>query len=171
MRKILLIFLCLGLVGCTNPGIVRISPDTYLLARVDHGGIFGNAERMKANVISDADAFAEKQGKVAIPISTKEVPMVVGSIGHFGTFASIEYQFRVVDKNDPEAREAFLVPRPDVVIDKTEKISADTTSKDITEKQPDLYTELMKLDDLRKKGILTEDEFQAQKKLLLAKEQ
>jgi hypothetical protein len=31
----------------------------------------------------------------------------------------------------------------------------------------DLYTELTKLDDLRKKGILTDEEFQAQKKKLL----
>ena len=34
-------------------------------------------------------------------------------------------------------------------------------------KTGDLYTELMKLDDLRKKGILTEEEFEAEKKKLL----
>ncbi len=34
----------------------------------------------------------------------------------------------------------------------------------------DLYTELTKLDDLRKKGILTEDEYNAQKKKLLEKQ-
>jgi hypothetical protein len=33
----------------------------------------------------------------------------------------------------------------------------------------DLYTELTKLDDLRKKGILTEDEYTEQKKKLLEK--
>jgi hypothetical protein len=31
----------------------------------------------------------------------------------------------------------------------------------------DLYTELIKLDDLRKRGILTEEEFQAEKKKVL----
>jgi len=40
-----------------------------------------------------------------------------------------------------------------------------------SDKSSGLYTELTKLDDLRKKGILTEDEFQAQKKLLLEKQQ
>ena len=33
--------------------------------------------------------------------------------------------------------------------------------------RPDLYSELMKLDDLRNKGILTDEEFEAQKKKLL----
>ena len=32
-----------------------------------------------------------------------------------------------------------------------------------------LYDELMKLDDLRKKGILTEDEFTAEKKKVLSR--
>ena len=36
-----------------------------------------------------------------------------------------------------------------------------------TEPSKDIYVELTKLDELRKKGILTEDEFQAQKKKIL----
>ena len=32
----------------------------------------------------------------------------------------------------------------------------------------ELYSELVKLDDLRKKGILTDEEFQAEKKKLLS---
>jgi hypothetical protein len=37
------------------------------------------------------------------------------------------------------------------------------------QEQNDLYTELMKLDDLRKRGILTDEEFEAQKAKLLAR--
>jgi hypothetical protein len=33
----------------------------------------------------------------------------------------------------------------------------------------DLYTELIKLDELRKRGILTEEEFQAEKKKVLSR--
>ena len=164
MKAFLAVVLCLLLTGCANPGIVKLSPDTYMLSRVDHGGIFGNSARMKANVIREANEFAENQGKVAIPLATNESPMWPGH------FASVEYQFRVVDKNDPEARRTSLVPRPDVVIDKTEKVSADISRKDMIEKQPDLYTELTKLDDLRKKGIITDVEFEAQKKILLDKQ-
>jgi hypothetical protein len=84
--------------GCANPGIVKLSPDTYLLSRTDKGGIFGNASAMKANVIREANEFAASRGKIAVPISLKESPMYIGH------FASVDYQFRVVDESDPEAR-------------------------------------------------------------------
>ena len=149
--------------GCANPGIVPLSPDTYMLSRTDKGGIFGNASAMKADVIREANEFAASRGKVAIPISMHETPLIVGA-----RFASVEYQFRVVDKNDPEARRVSLVPRPDVVIEKTEKTSIDVKTKDQTDRPKDVYAELLKLDDLRKRGILSEAEFEAQKTKLLS---
>lgn len=149
--------------GCANPGPVQLSPDTYMLTRTDKGGIFGNPSAMKAQVIQDANQFAASKGKVAIPLSSRETPLVVGR-----SFASFEYQFRVVEPSDPEARRVNLVPRPDVVIEKTERSTLDVTTKDKTDKSLDVYTELLKLDDLRKRGILTEEEFEAQKKKLLS---
>ena len=150
------------LVGCANPGIVKVSEDTYMLSRTDKGGVFGNASAMKADVIREANEFAEKKGKVAVPITLTESPM---SIGHF---ASVDYQFRVVDKSDPEARRISLVPRANVVIEKTERTSVDVKTKDQTERQKSVYDELIKLDDLRKRGILSDAEFEAQKKKLLS---
>ena len=61
-----------------------------------------------------------------------------------------------------------LVPRDDVVVEKTGNISADVRTKE--DKAPDLYTELTKLDELRKKGVITEEEFAAQKKRLFEKQ-
>ena len=165
MKKASVLFLSLSLgaffAGCQNPGIVQLSPDTYMLSRDDHAGIFGNIGALKAGVIRDANEFAEKQGKVAIPISSNTTPNAPGRFAYF------EYQFRVVDKNDPEAKRTSLIPRADVVVEKTEKISADVRTKDDTAKQPDLYVELTKLDELRKKGILSDAEFEAEKKKLL----
>jgi hypothetical protein len=86
-----------------------------------------------------------------------------------GHFASFDYQFRVVDKNDPEARRTSLTPRPNIVVEKDEKVSADIKTTDQSTKQADLYTEIMKLDDLRKKGLLTDAQFEAQKQKLLDK--
>jgi hypothetical protein len=150
-------------VGCSSPGIVKLSPDTYMLTKEDHGGIFAfNRGAMKTDAIREANAFAENQGKIAIPVASHEHP-----VGILGDWASFEYQFKVVDKNDPDARRTALVPRPDVVIDKTEKIYADVRTKDQTEKPKDMYAELIKLDDLRKKGIINESEFDAQKKRIL----
>ena len=147
--------------GCVgNPGIVQMSPDTYMLSRTDRAGIFGNASAMKADVIREANEFAARKGKVAIPLGSTETPVAPGR------FATFEYQFRVVDKNDPEARRTSLTPSPDVVVEKTEKVEVRTKE----EKAPDLYAELVKLDDLRKKGIITDEEFEAQKKRLFQRE-
>lgn len=73
----------------------------------------------------------------------------------------------MVDADDPEARRVNLVPRPNVVIEKTEKTMVDVRTKDQTERSKDVYSELIKLDDLRKRGILTDAEFEVQKKKLL----
>jgi hypothetical protein len=148
--------------GCvSNPGIVEMSPGTYLLSRQDKAGIFGNASAMHAAVIEEANKFAASKGKVAIPITTNETPMWPG---HFATF---DYQFRLVDPNSPEAVSTPMIQRPDVVVQQTEKKTVDVHST-TAPTLPDVYTELLKLDDLRKKGIITEDEFQAQKAKLLA---
>lgn len=145
-------------VGCANPGIVQLSPDTYVLSREDHAGIFGSASSLKAGVIQDANKFAEKMGKIAIPLSSETQPAGPGK------WATFEYQFRVVDKDDAEARRTSLVPRPDLVVEKKETSEITTKNGSI-----DVYAELIRLDDLRKKGIITNVEFEAQKKKLLSK--
>ncbi len=149
--------------GCAQPDIVQLSPDTYMITREDHGGIFAfDRGHLKSDAIRDANAFAAKQGKVAIPLAGKDHP-----VGVLGDWASFEYQLRVVDKNDPEARRTHLVPGPDVKVELNENINADVRTKDLSEKNPDLYAELIKLDDLRKKGLITDAEFDAQKQKLL----
>ena len=146
---------------------MQISADTYMVTKEDHGGIFAfNRGKLKTETIRAANAFAEKQGKIAIPVSSKEYP-----VGILGDWASFEYQFRLVDTDDPEARGAALLPRPDVVVETNEKISADIRTKDESQKPADVYAELIKLDDLRKKGILTDEEFDAQKQKLLNREE
>ena len=131
-----------------------------MISKVDRGGVFGDAGKMKASVIREANEFAEKQGKIAIPLSSSEKPMQVGS------FATYEYQFRVVSEGDPEAKRTSLVPRANMVIEKKEDIKIDITNK--SNDKVDLYTELSKLDDLKKKGIITEKEFQDLKRELLS---
>jgi len=151
------------LVACANPGIIETSPDTYLLTRTDKAGMFGNASKMKADVLREAAEFAESSGKVALTVLLRETPM------RFGQYASIEYQFRLVDKNDSEATSARapLVPQPKVGTENTENINLDIHTDDDAEKDSDVYGQLLKLDDLRERGILTQAEFDAEKKKLL----
>jgi hypothetical protein len=59
-----------------------------------------------------------------------------------GGLPSFEYEFRLADKSPA----ALVVP----------------------EKQGDLYNELLKLDELRKKGLITDAEFETQKQKLLS---
>lgn len=150
-----------ALAGCANPGIVPVSGDVYMLSRMDRGGIFGNAAAMKADVIREASEFAAQRGKIAIPLHMREQPMLPGR------FASVEYQFQLVERNDPRVQGASLAPRPDMVIERSDKVSVDARTRDATERPKDTYAELLRLDDLRKRGILTDAEFEAQKKKLL----
>ncbi|MCW0453237.1 hypothetical protein NB721_002323 [Xanthomonas sacchari] len=66
-----------------------------------------------------------------------------------------------------------LQPRADdMQIEVNERVPSPATTGTPTpapSAPPDLYAELLKLDDLRKKGLLTEAEFQAQKAKLLSR--
>lgn len=163
--------------GCANPPIIPVTADTYLLSKEDHAGIFGSLSKLKAEVITEANSFASSKGKVAIPISFREKP--VGNSP--GDWAMVEYQFKLVDPNSAEAAITSLeagrksVPvRPDISIQSNESISADvnvtSTAHESSGQAKDLYAELLKLEDLRKRGILTGAEFEEQKAKLLRAE-
>ena len=149
-------------IACVNPGVVELSPGTYLVSKTDKAGIFGNASAMKAQAINEANAFARSKSKVAIPISTHDSPM---GIGHF---ASFDYQFKLVDPGSVEARPTPLFQSPDVVVQNNEKSTVQIETKDTSTRRPDMYAQLLKLDDLHKRGILTNAEFDAEKARILS---
>lgn len=148
-------------VGCASSGAIPMGNDTYMISQTSAGGMFTSMSSLKADVMTQANTFADSKGKVAVPIAAKESP------AYPGRMPSFEYQFRLVDKNDARASGGALMPRADVVIERREATSADIRIKDTSTKPKDVYAELLKLDDLRKKGIITEGEFEAQKKILL----
>lgn len=160
----ILLLLSFLLSGCFASNMVQLSPDTYMVRVEDHGGIFAfNRGKLKFSAIQQANDFAASKGKVAIPVAMHSHP-----VGVLGDWAAVEYQFRVVSNDNPEARSTSLTPRPDVVIQNDGNISADIKTKDQSNKTQDVYTELIKLDELRKKGIITDAEFETQKKKLLS---
>lgn len=138
-----------------KPEIVQMSTDTYMIAKTSKAGIFGNPAKMKLGMIRQANEFAASKGMAAVPLASSEVPLAVGQ------FASFEYQFRLVDKGNPKANGGHLQHVPDEVVD----INGAGPSAPI---QADLYSQLVKLDDLRKRGIITDAEFDAQKQKLLS---
>ncbi len=160
---ITMLLLVAAFTGCKSTDIVQLSPDTYMLTVEDHAGIFGgSAASLQSRTIREADAFAASKGKIAIPVAMKQNP-----VGGFRQWPSCQYQFEVLDKNDPTAQRTSLTPRADIVVEKTDKVAADIRTKDETDQKQDLYTELTRLDDLRKRGIITDKEFESEKQKLL----
>ena len=153
----------LSLVACAAAEIVPMGTDTYMISQTSAGGMFTNMGTLKSEVIQRANAFAESKGKIAIPVAANETPPAPGRMPNY------EYQFRLVDRNDPRAAGSGLVKTPDIVVEnrgQTPGVVVNNGGGDAA-KPKDLYAELLKLDDLRKRGIITEAEFEAQKKKLL----
>ena len=148
--------------GAADPEVIQISPDTYMITRDSKAGMFASMAKLKTKVINQANEFAASQGKIAIPISERTNRPNPG-------FPTYEYQFRLVDRDSPDSKSTAIESSPDQIIESRNKSSGEVTVRHESEAKPDLYTELLKLDDLRKKGILTDEEFEDQKRKLLEK--
>jgi hypothetical protein len=158
----------------TGTGLMQLSSDTYRISRVDGVGRYPDAVAMQAAVADEASAFARSQGKVAVPISTHQETM---RAGHLST---VEYEFRLVAPAEPAATATPQGPTTTSVASAAPAVTAaaakpETKAAEVAaaapappEAKPDLYNELIMLDDLRKRGILTDAEFQALKTKLLA---
>lgn len=157
--RLLLPSVVLALAACATAQPVPMGNDSYIISQTSAGGIFRSMSSLKTDVISRANAFAASKGKMAVPLAGKESPAYPGHMPSF------EYQFRLVDKDDPRAEGNALLPRPDAVV---EMHQSPTSSGNRPSASSDLYNELIKLDDLRKRGIISEDEFKAEKQKLLS---
>jgi len=151
-----------------NPEIVPLGQDTYALTRWAKTGFTRNTEKLKAQALEDVAAYCAKLHKQPKIISTTAAHPVVPLTG----FAHAKVVFKALDANDPELRApvaaagaemAPAAPAPAAPPPPAAESAPPQTATD------QLYSDLMKLDDLRKRGILTDEEFQAQKKKLLDK--
>jgi len=164
MKRLALILVALVLATnasqAKTPDIIEISPDTYMITRDSKAGMFASMAKLKTKVIKQANEFAASKNKVIIPISERTARPVPG-------WPTYEYQFKLVNPDSSEAIGTALESSPGKIVENRNVYSGGVTIKQETDEEPDLYTELMKLDDLRKKGIFTDEEFETQKKKLL----
>ena len=164
--------------------------NTYTVTR-QAGNVFSrDTESLTAKAKADAAKFCAAQGK-----QLKVVDVIVEKPFPTTGYAKAKVVFQAVDAGDSRAAgESAPVavraePPPVAISEKAAPMPASETvaPKPTTEtvapmpasepappvaasEKPaagDLYTELIKLDDLRKRGILTEEEFQAEKKKVL----
>jgi hypothetical protein len=151
-----------------NPEIVPLGHDTYALTRWAETGFTRNTEKLKTQALEDAAAYCAKLHKELKIVSTTTARPAIPLTG----FAHAKVVFKALDANDPELHApvsaaapsaAMPASAPGAATPAVAENAAPPTATDV------LYSDLMKLDDLRKRGLLTEEEFQAQKKKLLEK--
>jgi len=161
--SILLFGILIILSGCAiHSGVVPIGQDTYMVSRQAATGFTGMGS-LKADAFREASEYCVSQNKKIQVVNTNESqpPYVLGN------FPRIEMQFMCLGEGDIELGRPKMKKGADVVIEQKGDVSVNVKTKDQSEKTKDVYTELLKLDDLKKKGIISEEEFEAQKKKLL----
>lgn len=137
-----------------DPEVVQLSPGVFMAVVENHAGVFGSETKTKTKAIAAANKYAEQRGMVAVPVA-----MEFRRAGGPGQWPAAEYQFRMV----PHGQEATvgLKKNADITVD------VQGNSNGSAQPQTDLYSELLKLDDLKKRGIITEQEFDSLKQKLL----
>jgi hypothetical protein len=143
----------------TNPEIVPLGHDTYALTRWANTGFARNTEKLKAQALEDAAAYCAKLHKELKIVSTTTAKPAVPLTG----FASAKVVFKALDASDPELHAPVQTPAPVVATPAVAENATPRTETDV------LYKDLTELDDLRKRGLLTEEEFQAKRKKLVEK--
>jgi hypothetical protein len=130
--------------------------NTWSITREAGSAFNRDLDKLKAEATDAATKFCADQGKQMRLIS------LTGKVPLFSTgYAKAKIVFKALNPGDPELTAPLVVPgAPGQVV------YAPVERRLTTD---ELYSELVKLDDLRKKGILTDDEFQAEKKKLLSR--
>jgi len=147
--------MCVTLIGCASashddaPKVVELGNDTYSITCEAKNAFHRDTEKLKADASAAAAGYCAAQGKQMKLVSlTSDLPM-------FSTgYAKAKIVFKALNAGDPGL----------LASENTTAVAAPAERSLTTD---DLYNELLKLDDLRKKGILTDEEFQSEKKKVL----
>ena len=159
MRKFSVLLLPVLVACTTTTGVVPIGQDTYMVGGSGKSpGGFSGAE-VKAAAFREATQFCASQGKKMQVVNTNERDM------SFGVNATAEVQFMCLFDGDHELGRPKLQRTADQVI---QVVPSAQPSQPVQGQSKDTYAELIKLEDLRKRGILNDAEFEAQKKKLLS---
>ncbi len=117
---------------------------------------------LRKEAYEEASRFAASKGREAEVISVNEVP------AGFARWPQVDLRFRLVSAATREAGGKGSV----VTIGSQASHDAmgnpiDAETKIVVAKETDFYAELKKLGELKEKGLLTDEEFQKEKKRLL----
>ena len=150
--------ICLS--ACASSSVTPIGQDTYMITdRASNG--YTSAGKLKANIYKKGVGYCKKQGKEFQPLHDRTVEGIPNS----WTWASVEVQFRCLDKGDSELGRPTIKQDPNIRIESNVQEKKDIQIRE----SRDMYTELKKLKELLDSKIITQEEFDAQKKKILAK--
>jgi hypothetical protein len=135
-----------------------LGDNTFSIRVEANSTFYRDLPEMKITARETADNFCAAHHKQLRVISLDTRTPWVGT-----GFFSATITFKALDSSSPElAPPNAGIPSAPVVY------QAPTPPVNIVSSTDDLYAALTKLDDLRKKGILTDEEFQAEKKRILS---
>jgi hypothetical protein len=154
----LFVFLALGTLALakSKAQFQAIDGNTFAITRTATTGFDRDVEKFTQEAKEDAGKYCADKGK------TLKILSVTSEQPHYGGgYSWAKVVFKALDAGDP----ALTAPEPAPAL----VASGGTTT--VTGVLPtyagDLYAELLKLDDLRKRGLLTDKEFEQEKKKLL----
>lgn len=159
--------------GATKqPTVESLGNNTYSITRKAGSGFTRDTEKLKQEALDEAAAYcAAHQKELKVISATTSKPKLM-----FTGYATANVVFKALDAGDPELRApvmttttsagATYAPQAPGTIPPS-SATVETTASPSHTSTDALYSDLMKLDELRKRGILTEEEFQAQKKKVL----
>jgi hypothetical protein len=129
--------------------IEPVSDNTYRITVRANNKFTRDTDKLKIRATDEAREFCEKQGKHLKIVAVAENK----SLYLIGDMASVTLTFKALALADPE------FGRP------ASATAAEPSAEPVTNET--LYADLLRLDDLHKKGILTDEEFKAEKKKVL----
>jgi hypothetical protein len=163
LQTIVGIAACMMFSGCTTTSSVMAAPGgTYTVTKAGTTG-FTSVGTLKKDAYDAANEFAASKGMIAEVIAVNETP------AGFARFPQVDLRFRLVTAESRAAgtKAPVIAIESQAGHDAMGNATQSETTVEVT-KDKDFYAELKKLGELRKDGLLTEEEFQKEKQRLLA---
>lgn len=151
--------LCLS--GCsTSTPVMAAAGGVYTVTKTGTTG-FTPVGNLRTQAYREANEFAVKKGMVAEVVSVNE------TAAGFAKWPQVDLKFRLVPPGSEGATsEPTVSISSQVAYDANGRPTTGDTAVRV-EKQVDVYSELKKLAEFKERGVLTEEEFQSEKKKLL----
>ena len=148
-----------GSASASTSKVVPIGDNTYSITREASSAFKRDVDALQAEAEADAAKYCADHGK-QLKIIAVSADRPFFSLG----YASAKVVFKALDAGSPE-----LTSSASAAAAASASAPVALPADPLTQPSVpgDLYTELIKLDDLRKRGILTDKEFNAEKKKLL----